>query len=125
MLVSYQRPVQSYPSVLDWVFNYEPQFAGPDTLEVKESPDGFSIAVDVPGVAPDDITLRIQDRRLNLVTKRLGVGEPMEKRYGWQLPRIADSEQVEATLSHGVLTVKVSKSEDCQPREVPIKFVQN
>ena len=116
--------MQSHPSVFDWVFSQDVynSLARQPALETYE--DGFSISVDVPGVGPNDLTLRVEDRRLNLIAKRPGVDDAKAQCFSWQLPRSADSDQIEATLSHGVLTVTVSKSEGCQPREISVKSVQ-
>jgi len=124
MLVSYQRPVQSYPSVFDWVFSQDVHNSMPRQPILEAYEDGFAVSVDVPGVGPNDLTLRVEDRRLNLIAKRPGVDDAKAQRFAWKLPRSADSDQIEATLSHGVLTVTVSKSEGSQPREISVKSVQ-
>ena len=124
MLVSYQRPVQNYPSVFDWVFSHDSQAPAAQVHNVEEHVDNFSISVDVPGVGPKDLTLSVEDRRLKLIAKRSGVDDSKAQHYGWKLPQNANTKQIEATLSHGVLTVKVLKSENSQPREISVKSVQ-
>ena len=122
MLVSYQRPVQSHPSVFDWLVNADHSGHTPTEHVVQENPEGFSVTVDVPGVSLEGLSLRIEDRWVRLVTQRTIGGEPTQKHYRWKLPRSADADSVDATLSHGVLTLNVSKSESSQPREIEIKL---
>lgn len=124
MLVSYQRPVQSYPSVFDWVFNPNPTGQSQRDSAVEENPQGFSVTVDVPGVSPEGLSLRVEDRWVMLVTERTIGGEPTEKHYRWKLPRSADADAVDATLSHGVLTLSIPKSQSSQPRVIEIKLAQ-
>lgn len=122
MLVSYQRPVQSHPSVFDWVFNADPSGQKQKEHVVQEHPEGFSVTVDVPGVSPEGLSLRVEDRWVRLVTKRTIGGEPAQKQYRWKLPRSADANAIDAILSHGVLTLNISKSESSQPRDIEIKL---
>ena len=124
MLVSYQRPVQSHPSVLDWVFN-------PDILNragaehtLEETPDGYTVSIDVPGVVPERISLRVQDRAIRLTAKRTIGGKTAERHYRWQLPLSANADAVDATLNHGVLTLNIAKSESSLPRDIEINLAQ-
>lgn len=122
MLVSYQRPLQSHPSVLDWVFKPEqrrPLTSGPT---VEEMPESFSVAVDLPGVIPEDITLRLENKTISLTTKRSIGGQGTQTHFRWKLPRDAKSTAIDATLDHGVLTLTVPKSEQSQPKDIPINL---
>jgi HSP20 family protein len=121
MLVSYQKPVQSYPSIVDWVFTPDSQVDAQRDYAIEELTDGYSVTIDVPGVAPEEISLRIEDRAIKLVTKRSIGGHSTEKKYRWRLPRSANADAVNATLSHGVLTLSVPKPESSLPRDIEIQ----
>lgn len=83
--------------------------------------DAYTISVELPGVAEDDIHLSVSEHVLTLQgekrTSREETGETWyfsERAYGsfsrsFRLPPDADGDRVEAELKDGVLTINVPK----------------
>lgn len=105
---------------------------GDPAMTLLESPEGFELRVELPGVTQKDLTLDVHDQTVTLAAKR-----ELKKREGWSahrvergsfswkhsfsLPAKLDSEKTSAKLDHGVLTVKIAKAPENQPRRVTIK----
>jgi HSP20 family protein len=105
-------------------------------VDVRETPDAFEFVADVPGIGAnktgvsvsvsDDNTLTISgERRFEAAaddeqpkagTTEAAVHHRVERSFGkfvrsFQLPRNADGDKVSATVTSGVLTVRVPKKE--------------
>src|SRR5215469_5615688 len=88
--------------------------------DVVENDDGYEIHAELPGLSKDQIDIQVQDReliisgeikngqrgRMHRSTRRSGRFE-----YRTYLPGDIKPEQVGATLSDGILTVRVPKSD--------------
>jgi len=89
--------------------------------EASSAENAYKISVELPGVAPEDIELAVEDGVLTLKgekrTSREEKGETWyfsERQYGafsrsFRLPPDADGDKVEADLKDGVLSVRVPK----------------
>ena len=100
-------------------------------MTLLESADAYEFRLEVPGVSQKDLTLDVQDHTLTLTAKR-----EVKPREGWSTHRAErssfswkraytfpiklDAERTSAKLELGVLTVKVAKSPEAQPRCVQI-----
>ena len=96
-----------------------------------ETADGYEFRLEVPGVSQADLTLDVHDQVMTLSAKR-----EVKPREGWSthraerrgfawkrsytFPTKLDAERTVAKLELGVLTVKVAKVPETQPRRVPI-----
>ncbi|MFN8485638.1 MAG: Hsp20/alpha crystallin family protein [Anaerolineae bacterium] len=90
-------------------------------LDVCETADAYLIKVDVPGVRESDLRLDFADNVLKLVGERRRPYEAnstrmhrIEREYGAferrvRLPEDIDPGAVEATLEHGVLSIRIGK----------------
>jgi HSP20 family protein len=97
--------------------------------DLSETDDAYEIDVDVPGVKRDDINIEMADRELVISgefkeRERTGILRRSTRRTGQfeyraVLPGEINAEGVEATLSEGVLSVKV-KAEAAKPRRIEI-----
>ncbi|EKX65234.1 Hsp20/alpha crystallin family protein [Streptomyces ipomoeae] len=100
------------------------------SADIEESDDAYFIEVDVPGVKRDDINVEMNDREISITgeykeRERTGVLRRSTRRtgrfeYRTLLPGEISTEGVDATLSDGVLTVKVPKAEAAKPRRIEI-----
>ena len=119
-------------------------------VDVRETPDAFEFVADVPGIANksdvqvlvnDDNTLTISGERRFETTAEAGeeqkAGSPespvhhrVERSYGrfirsFQLPRNADGDKVSASVTAGVLTVRVPKKEVAEETtrgQIPVEW---
>jgi HSP20 family protein len=98
--------------------------------DVEESDDAYTVEVEVPGVARDDIDVQLDARRLTVPgevkdKQRTGVLRRRTRRvgrfaYSVTLPTEVDADGVTARLHDGVLTIRVPKPETMRPRRIAI-----
>ena len=105
-------------------------------LDVAERGDAYLIHAELPGVAPETVDIRFEQNVLTLSgTKpasfaapangelRVFAAERVDGRFerSVRLPEFVDAEHIEATFTHGVLTITVPKAPAAQPRKITIK----
>jgi HSP20 family protein len=103
-------------------------------VDIHEYADRFELYVDLPGVDPSKVDLTLDGGILTLSGDRPHPmrkaneetqGRRVERGHGqfhrrFVLPDTVDSERVNATGSHGVLTVTIPKQAKAQPRRIQI-----
>lgn len=85
--------------------------------DVQELADRAEIALDVPGVKPEQINVSAEHRTLTVKVERDG-RSPYVRQY--TIGTKYDIAQVQAKLELGVLKLTLPKAPDAQPRSVPI-----
>ncbi|MDP9643577.1 HSP20 family protein [Actinopolyspora lacussalsi] len=100
-------------------------------VDVAETEDAYEFEVELPGVNRDDVSVEVRDHELWITgemkeRERSGVMHRQTRRtgsfsYRSSLPSGVDSQNVEAKLDNGVLTVRVKKSEQTKPHRVEIQ----
>jgi HSP20 family protein len=98
--------------------------------DVEETDDAYTVELDLPGVARDDVDIQLDDRRLTVSgdieeKERRGILHRRTRRVGRfhfavTLPGDVDADNVSAQLHDGVLTVHVPKSAQAKPRRIAI-----
>ncbi len=103
------------------------------SLDVSETADAFHVAVDLPGVKPEDVKVELHEGRLTVSGTRESVKEDKDKSYhrverssgsfvrSVALPNEVDVEQIDARYEHGVLHVALPKSARQQPKKIQIR----
>lgn len=99
-------------------------------VDIHEDKDGYLIAVDLPGINPEDIHVSTHNGVLSISGKREGVHEDKDQKrserfFGsflreFSMPENADLEQVQATSKHGVLELRIPKSTKPEPRRIEV-----
>ena len=102
-------------------------------VEVHETEDLVSMAVELPGVNPQDVKLSVQDGLLTISgekhpTIREGQSSAVrysERWYGrfertFSLPTGIDPNRIDASYDSGILTIRLHKSEQAKPRQIQI-----
>ena len=103
-------------------------------VDIHEYIDRFELYVDLPGVDPATVDLTLDGGILTLSGDRPeparkegeeAHGHRLERGHGqfhrrFVLPDTVDSEKVNATGSHGVLTVTIPKQPKAMPRKIQI-----
>jgi HSP20 family protein len=104
-------------------------------IDIDEDEDGYEVTAELPGLKPDDVHVELDQNVLTISgEKRVGFDDDRreKRRSRWSersfgrftrsftLPADADADQLQASFSHGVLTVKVPKSEKSKPRTIEI-----
>lgn len=118
-----QRPGEAdSASTSDWV----------PAVDIQEDEKCFTITADVPGVEPKDIEVNAEDGSLIIKGTRDQHKQEehdsykrVERSYGsfyrrFTLPDNADTANITAKSSHGVLTVTIPKSERSQARKISV-----
>lgn len=100
-------------------------------VDIEETDDAYLFEVDLPGVAREDIDIEVDGNELRVSgevheRERTGVLRHQTRRtgrfeYRSTLPQEVEPERIEASLSDGVLTVRVPKSQRSQPRRIEIR----
>ena len=101
-------------------------------IDAKETNEAFVFELDLPGVRDEDLDVQVENQTLTIKGKRERKEKEenesycsCERSYGsfsrsFTLPVSADTESVTADLSHGVLTVSVSKKPEVQPKQITV-----
>ena len=100
-------------------------------IDIQESVDEFTLFVEVPGVDPEAINIRVTGDVLTLEgEKRLPADgdvtwQHAERRFGsftrsFQLTTPIDTQKVAADSKHGVLRISLPKADVARTRKIPI-----
>ena len=99
---------------------------------VSESEDAYTFRMEVPGLTPEALDVKVEDGVLHLAGERNDEApegfEPRRKervRYRFDrrvpLPDTVDAERIEAALKDGLLVVTLPKTEKPAPRKIAVK----
>ena|SRR5688572_1917370 len=104
-------------------------------IDVYETPSGYVITVEVPGVSREDVELAVEDNRLRISGRRLEANrrtvDParyhlVERGYGafvrsFEFAVAVDADAVSADLADGVLTITLPKVPPPAPRRIEVR----
>jgi HSP20 family protein len=102
-------------------------------VDIYEDEGMITVSAQVPGVKAEDVHIDVEnnvltlsgERKLEREDKREGYHR-IESSYGsftrsFVLPESADSAKVDASLSDGVLTVRIPKRPEAAPKRIEVK----
>ncbi len=117
---------RSYMEQATWNLHKEPNF------HLSDEGDHFLLLADLPGIKEEDLEITANSE--NLVIKgaiKAEIPEGYELHYrerpsfefvrSFNVPAKVDVEKVEASLSNGVLSIKLPKAPELQPKQIDIK----
>ena len=121
-----------YPVLTDYL-NEGDTFS--PVIEVHENDSDVVVLIELPGVDPNSLTLKVSEHIVKLKGDKPKVARDednmyhSERKYGRfrrtiRLPEAIDANEVQAEYSHGVLSVRLSKADMVKPRAVPIKIIK-
>ncbi len=100
-------------------------------VDIEETEDAYVFEVDLPGVRREDVDVAVEGDELRIsgnVQERERTGvlrhqARMKGRFEYRstLPREVDPDRIDASLSDGVLTVRVPKSRRSQARRIEVR----
>lgn len=111
----------------------KPESAWEPSADAREDGTGYTLTIDLPGVAPEGVEVVADEGTLVVRGAREGApaaeGERTvlaERRVGrfarrFRLPKHADLHAVTASAAHGVLTIRVAKTLPAQPRRIVVQ----
>jgi HSP20 family protein len=77
-------------------------------VDVESGPEGWTVVVQLPGVAADELHIDVERRELCIQT--LTEGGASGFTYRLALPAEVDIDHVDATMDHGLLTVRLPRA---------------
>ncbi|MBY8871815.1 Hsp20/alpha crystallin family protein [Micromonospora sp. PLK6-60] len=103
--------------------------SSPD-VELTESGDGWEVIVRLPGVAPEEVAVELDDRELCVrarseaeVNAEQGIPGGFETRgfeYRIDLPSRVDPDAIDAVMDHGLLRVHLPRARRAAPRTITV-----
>ena len=111
-------------------------FTGGDwnpSLDISETDEAVEIKVDLPGIKPEDMEIRVTDDRLTIQGERKEEKETknktirrVERSYGSfyrsiALPAGAKADDVSAVSDNGVITITVPKGDAAKAKKIKVK----
>ena len=109
-----------------------PKQALAPAVDIAESESGITLVADMPGVAKDRLTIKVEGDNLTIEGQaQVDVPEGIELlhsevrspyfRRSFTLSRDLDPAKIEATLKNGVLQMHIPKSEEARPKRIDVK----
>jgi HSP20 family protein len=101
--------------------------------DIVESDKAVEIRLDMPGVSPEQIDVKLEGQQLTITAERQDEKVTQDKGFlrkerslgrfsrAFTLPSTLDGSKPEASYRHGVLTVTLPKREEVQPRSLKVK----
>jgi len=102
-------------------------------LDISERKDAYLVAVELPGLKPEDLDITMEDGLLTIQGERHFAHDSseqqfhrVERRYGTfrrsiTLPAHAIAEGIEASFEDGVLQILVPKAEEAKPKRIQVR----
>lgn len=105
---------------------------GPQMAQLNDKGGDFELKVELPGVTKDHVELSVTGDNVFVSASReveAPKGYTAHRRerasykfeHAWRLPVPVDSEKAVAELHDGILTVKLPKSANAQPKQITVK----
>jgi HSP20 family protein len=102
-------------------------------VDVQETPAGYVITAELPGMSRDDVRIDVRDGRITLSGERREPDVPCQQYHrlergrgafsrSFQLPEPIDEARITADLRDGVLTITCPKVADPRPRRVAVSY---
>ncbi len=108
-------------------------------VDVKQTKDNYQFQIDLPGMTQDDIDISIKENTLTVASVQeeekteekseeknrevflIRERAPFSFKRSFTLPRDADSSNAEASFVNGVLSIKIARRPEEQPKKIAIK----
>ncbi|MBN2223826.1 MAG: Hsp20/alpha crystallin family protein [Deltaproteobacteria bacterium] len=101
-------------------------------VNIREDHDNYYVSAEIPGVDEKDLDITVASDSLTIKGERTidieaEVSYHRRERNAGKFSRVLtlnnriDSDKVEASLKHGVLTVTIGKAEETKPKQITIK----
>ena len=119
--------------LFDGTFSLLPTAAAPP-VDIHETASGFTLEMDVPGIKPEDIKIKVVDDTLTIEGERKsewtengdGRTHRRERVFGaftrrFTLRTPVNAAAITATSRDGVLTVTLPRAAEAMPREIKVE----
>jgi HSP20 family protein len=107
--------------------------SGGFAVDVREDEKAYIVEANLPGFSKDAVELTFQDGLLTIEAETKQQGERTDEQFhvreryagkvsrSFRLPDDVDADSVTATMTDGVLTVTLQKTEAALPRKIDVK----
>jgi HSP20 family protein len=96
-------------------------------VEIVEDEQALTVTADLPGVAPGNVDVSLDDAQLTLVGRvergtngTAKVVRTYRRRFALSDPSRFDTDHISAVLRHGVLELRLPKAEKTKPRQISV-----
>jgi len=89
-------------------------------VDVYENGEEILIVADVPGVAPEQLSVVFENETLTLSAQRTDKGDVRYER-SFRVPPTVDTTQVSAEAKNGTVVIHLPKTPRAKPRQIPIR----
>ena len=128
--------VLAFDRELDRLVNWNGQRAFVPSLDVVERADAYLISAELPGVDASAVEISFENNTLTIRGTKAPSLQPRENEEvrvytaerlsgsferAVRLPEYVEGDKIEATYSHGVLTITVPKAQAARARKIEIK----
>lgn len=140
-LIRFERPMSTLSTLFDDFFgndafesiNRELTGTHWPKVDINESETGYTVRADLPGLDKDAVkitvengTLRIEGEKKEESKKEKGRYYHLERSYGrfnrsFALPDDIDTQNIGASMNHGVLELILPKNEQAKPKTIEVK----
>lgn len=105
-------------------------------VDIYEDEHNINLKVEVPGIDPKDVDIRMENNTLTVRGERKFEKEEkeenfhrVERRYGsfyraFTLPNTVDADSVSADYDNGVLKIKLAKKAEAKPKQIKVNVGQ-
>jgi HSP20 family protein len=103
--------------------------------DIEETEDAYIVDIDLPGILPGDVDVELRDSEVRISgefhqRERQGTMRRQQRKSGWfeylvMLPGDIDPDDVTATYTDGVLTLRVAKAAASQPRRIEVQSARS
>lgn len=105
-------------------------------VDIEETPEGYLVRAELPGMRLEDIKITVADNALSIRGEKRREEEKkgttyhrVERVYGsfersFSLSHAVAADKIEATYRDGVLEVNIPKAEEAKTREIQIKVAK-
>jgi HSP20 family molecular chaperone IbpA len=93
----------------------------PFACDIYENDDEYLILADLPGVSTERLEAMVHGDRLSVRGTRTTQDVDLTYERMFTLPQNADVNAVDATIQHGVLRIRVPKTQESKPRRITVR----
>jgi HSP20 family protein len=106
-------------------------------LDLSENAEGYLVEAALPGLKPEDVEITVENNVLTIkgetrqeVDDKQRNFHRVERRFGaFQrtigLPSTVKADQIQASLTNGVLRLEIPKAEEVKPRKISVNVGEN
>jgi HSP20 family protein len=109
------RDMLGYDPVRRFFSNLDPE------IDVMRTENGFEVEIPVPGFKPDDVQITVKEDVLTIS----GKNDRRAFTRSLRLPDDIDGDAVDAVVKNGLLSLRLKRHPEAEPRKIEIKTSRN